>query len=90
MAIRDRDGISVDECPLCGAVWLDGGEVEAILRPYAVNFQAHGEEGVGQGSDGGAFVHGVGFFVDAVEILEPLVYVGRAILYVIGSLAHLG
>ena len=27
-----RDGLIVDVCPVCGALWLDGGELEALLQ----------------------------------------------------------
>lgn len=25
-----RDGVEIDECPACGGIWLDAGELEAI------------------------------------------------------------
>ncbi|PKL40383.1 MAG: hypothetical protein CVV41_19545 [Candidatus Riflebacteria bacterium HGW-Riflebacteria-1] len=33
---RENSGIFVDECYECGSIWLDGGELEAILSNPAV------------------------------------------------------
>jgi len=86
MTVRERDGVSVDECPLCGAVWLDGGEVEAILGPHAARSKTPGKDGSGIGTAGRA----VGGGLEGVAGVAELADIGSTILHVIGSLTHLG
>ena len=31
LAVRDRDGVTIDTCPGCRGVWLDRGELEKLL-----------------------------------------------------------
>jgi hypothetical protein len=32
LQLREQHGVEVDECPSCGGVWLDQGELEEIAR----------------------------------------------------------
>lgn len=86
MTVRERDRVSVDECPLCGAVWLDGGEVEAILGPYSARSKIPERKDSGIGTAGRAVGDGLELVAGATELAD----IGSAILHVIGSLAHLG
>jgi hypothetical protein len=40
------DGIIIDKCPKCNAVWLDGGELEKIKEKVA---DEHGSDGMESG-----------------------------------------
>jgi Zn-finger nucleic acid-binding protein len=54
MKLRKKDGVSLDDCPVCGAVWLDGGELAAILPRSARNGSDLGERGASSIGESGA------------------------------------
>ncbi len=47
MEVKPRDGVFIDVCPACRGVWLDGGELEKILKAT----RAHEEERLRDESD---------------------------------------
>lgn len=40
-------GISIDKCPTCDGIWLDGGELERIVRTYKIQSANEGKKTVG-------------------------------------------
>lgn len=74
MESREKDGVTVDQCPSCGGVWLDGGEIAEILGTGGpVPTPLPGESAARSAASA---------FFNGLEYLEPLYYVGKAVLYI--------
>ena len=89
MEVREKDGVTVDQCPSCGGVWLDGGEIAAILGTGGpVPTPLPGEAAMR--STASAFFQGLDLLEPVYYMGKAIVYIGRAALAVIGNFAHFG
>jgi len=37
MRLHEREGMEIDECPKCGGVYLDQGEIEELIKPFCAS-----------------------------------------------------
>ena len=82
MKPREKNGVTLDECPACKGIWLDGGEVESILRSHPGMANSLWQEPYRARM---AALPGPGAAVG-----EAIFGIGEAILEVIGGFADLG
>ncbi len=55
----ERQGVEIDHCPSCGGLWLDAGELDALIEREAVAALRQGERILTAARDGKEYDHPV-------------------------------